>query len=66
MDPESVPPSPKPQPRPQLDLEGAEYFAELARRIEGHLGKSVIGARAKREIGYAVEILRELGGKDAT
>ena len=66
MDPESSPPSPMPDPLPPVELSGPAYYAELAKRVEGHIAERVIGEKAKKEIGYAVEVLRMLGGGDAT
>lgn len=63
--PEASPPSPKPRPKPVVNLEGASYYLELANRVEKWIPTHVLGEQAKREIGYAVEVLRQLGGSNA-
>lgn len=69
--PEMSPPSPKPSPRLSRELSSADYLIELAERLDSHIKTNVIGVRAKREVGYAAMIIRQLGkerkeNRDAT
>lgn len=70
FDPELTPPSPKPEKREPEKLSSADYLIELSNRLDKYAKSNVVGARAKREIGYAAVILRQLGkerkNRDAT
>lgn len=61
FDPELTPPSEIPEKREPEQLSSADYLIELARRLDEYAKSNVIGVRAKREVGYAAMILRQLG-----